>query len=57
MGEQSEPGIFLPKPHTLANTPTFHIHKLVEVVNSMLTTAVFLIMHSVYQMVNCIVCT
>ena len=34
---------------TLANTPTFHI---LEVVHSMLTTAVFLIMHSVYHMVK-----
>ena len=46
MGEQSEPGIFWPKPHPLANTPTFRIHKLLEVVHSMLTIAVFLIMHS-----------
>ena len=47
MGEQSEPGIFLDQTTpTLANTPTFRIHKLLEVVHSMLTIAVFLIMHS-----------
>ena len=34
MGEQSEPGNFFAQ-----TTPTFHIHKLLEVVHSMLTIA------------------
>ena len=47
MGEQSEPeNVFGP------NHTTFHIHKLLEVVRPMLTTAVFLIMHSADHIPN-----
>ena len=53
MGEQSEPGIFFART-THFSKYTHFSHP--EVVHSMLTTAVFLIMHSVYQTVNCTVC-